>query len=340
MTALDIIVEMHYEGFSAKDIHTKLVELFKKKAPAYSSVTRNIRFLSFQQDIEVGEKLMGRPVDLYNCDKVRLAIENFENASIRELSQLTNVPPTSVYRYLTQQLGYVNRIFRWIPHMLSKEHKNNRVELSKNLLNEIEKAKSTNFRFFVTGDESWFYYTFDNKSQWVKDGMQAGTKVNHGFSTPKIMVSIFWSIDGIRNIDCVESGQSMDSSYFISNVLTPISESELFNKAKKQKKKFSIHMDNAPIHKSAKTKKFLSDKGFHVPPHPAYSPDLAPSDFYLLGKLKTHPGSVKFSSPDEIVMWIEDKFSSITKEELIRVFQAWEERLRWVIANKGEYYPE
>ena len=99
-------------------------------------------------------------------------------------------------------------------------------------------------------------------------------------------------------------------------------------------------MDNAPIHKSVMTQEFLVKEGFHVPSHPAYSPDLSPSDFYLLGKLKKHPGSLRFESPDEILYWIEQKFSDIPRVELIRVFQAWEERLRWVIANKGEYYPE
>ena len=218
--------------------------------------------------------------------------------------------------------------------------KQSRVEIGKQLLDEIRKAKKNNFKYFVTGDESWFYYTFDSNSQWVKDGMQPSSKVRRGFSSKKVMVSIFWSIDGLREIDFIENGCSMNSEHFINQILSPLSESEQFIKAKKQKQKFSIHMDNAPIHKSIMTKNFLATKGFHVPAHPAYSPDLAPSDFYLLGKLKNHPGSMKFDSPDEIVSWIEEQFAHIPPEELKRVFEDWEKRLEWVIANKGEYYPE
>ena len=147
MTAQDIIIDMHHEGFAATEINSKLKELFKQKAPAYSSITRCIRKLSFNQDVGDDQNQRGRPLDFYNLDKVRGAIENFPNASIRFIAQLTNVSSMSVYRYLTQHLGYVHRKFRWIPHQLSEDQKKNRVAKAKILLDEIEKAKTNNFHF-------------------------------------------------------------------------------------------------------------------------------------------------------------------------------------------------
>jgi histone-lysine N-methyltransferase SETMAR len=340
MTALDIIIDMHHDGFLATEIRTKLVEIFKTKAPAYSTITENIRKLSFNQDVNVNDKLMHRPVDHYQLDKISWAIEHSPNSSVRQLAQETNVPSTSVYRYLTQKLGYVHRSLRWIPHTLSQSNKIQRVELSKQLLELLRTAKKNNYRFFVTGDESWFSYTFSNNSQWVKKGMQPGTRVRRSFATPKVMITIFWSVDGIRVIDCLESGQTINSDYFTEHIMKPIAESPQFAKAKKQKQKFVAHMDNAPIHKSAKTQGYLADVKMVTAPHPAYSPDLAPSDFFLFGRLKNHPGSQSFDSPDDIVAWIEEKFGDLKEGELKSVFDHWEERLEWVIANKGEYYPK
>jgi histone-lysine N-methyltransferase SETMAR len=45
--------------------------------------------------------------------------------------------------------------------------------------------------------------------------------------------------------------------------------------------------ENAPAHTSQVAMAAATDCGFEIFPHPPYSPDLAPSDFYLYPKLKT-----------------------------------------------------
>jgi histone-lysine N-methyltransferase SETMAR len=46
-------------------------------------------------------------------------------------------------------------------------------------------------------------------------------------------------------------------------------------------------MDNARPHTAHLTQDFLADGPFEVLPHPPYSPDVAPSDFYLFGTMKS-----------------------------------------------------
>jgi histone-lysine N-methyltransferase SETMAR len=159
--------------------------------------------------------------------------------------------------------------------------------------------------------------------------------VKRSFGAKKVMVSLFWSVDGIRVLNILESDSTMNSEYFTQHIIAPLAESEQRLKAKKQKQKFVMHMDNAPIHKSAKTQHHIQDKGLVTAPHPAYSPDLAPSDFFLFGRLKTHPGSLRFETPDEIETWISGKFDEFKPGELQAVFNEWERRLEWVIHNKG-----
>ena len=52
------------------------------------------------------------------------------------------------------------------------------------------------------------------------------------------------------------------------------------------KKKVLFHQDNAPSHKSLATMAKLNELSFELLPHPLYSPDLAPSDYYLFADLK------------------------------------------------------
>ena len=47
-----------------------------------------------------------------------------------------------------------------------------------------------------------------------------------------------------------------------------------------------FHQDNAPTHKSVFPMAAVRDCGFELVDHPPYSPDLAPSDYFLFPKMK------------------------------------------------------
>jgi len=46
------------------------------------------------------------------------------------------------------------------------------------------------------------------------------------------------------------------------------------------------HHDNAPAHTAVLTQQFLAANKIPLIPHPPYSPDLAPCDFFLFPKMK------------------------------------------------------
>ena len=52
------------------------------------------------------------------------------------------------------------------------------------------------------------------------------------------------------------------------------------------KQNLIIHHDNAPAHMSFKVSQVLAKNNMTVIPHPPYSPNLAPCDFFLFPKLK------------------------------------------------------
>jgi transposase len=47
-----------------------------------------------------------------------------------------------------------------------------------------------------------------------------------------------------------------------------------------------LHHDNAPAHTALSVREILATKRITVLEHPPYSPDLAPSDFFLFPKVK------------------------------------------------------
>lgn len=338
MTYLDLLINYHYEGFSAVQIHKKLVDLFKEKAPAYSTVTKKVRALSFNQTVDSTESFPPSQIDFSIASKISSFLDFYPHSSVRFISTHINVPPTTVYRYLIKVLEYKCVHLRWIPYKLTEAIRQKRVETSKELLKVLKKNKKTGFIFFSTGDECWFSYEYYPETQWIKNGDLPPERVNRSLFTKKIMITIFWSANGIHVIDVLDEDKRMNSEYFISNVLVPITKCDAYKRAKKENKKFTLHMDNCKVHKSKKTLAFLNAHEISIAPHPPYSPDLAGSDFFLFGALKNTSEILDFASPDEILSYIKEKFSTFSLETLNNVFLEWEKRLNWVIENNGDYY--
>ena len=61
-----------------------------------------------------------------------------------------------------------------------------------------------------------------------------------------------------------------------------------------------LHHDNAPAHTALSVREFLATKQIIVLEHPAYSPHLAPSDFFLFPKIKEIFQGRHFDDIDDI----------------------------------------
>ena len=61
-----------------------------------------------------------------------------------------------------------------------------------------------------------------------------------------------------------------------------------------------LHHDNAPAHTALSIREFLAKKNIPILPHPPYSPDSAPCDFYLFLKLKSKLKGHHFGTMENI----------------------------------------
>ena len=62
-----------------------------------------------------------------------------------------------------------------------------------------------------------------------------------------------------------------------------------------------------------KTMAKLSELGYKLLPHPPYSPDLAPSDYWLFADLKKALQGKRFGSDEEVIAETEAYFESKDK---------------------------
>jgi hypothetical protein len=81
----------------------------------------------------------------------------------------------------------------------------------------------------------------------------------------------------------------------------------------------------------------LRDLHYELLEHPPYSPDSAPSDFYLFPKLKLFLAGQRFSSNQEATAAVERYFADLTNNHYRDGITALEHRWNKCISLKGDY---
>jgi hypothetical protein len=80
------------------------------------------------------------------------------------------------------------------------------------------------------------------------------------------------------------------------------------------------HCDNAPAHVLLIVQQFLASTKTRVIPHPAYSPDLAPCDFFLFPKIKLKLKGQNFDSTEEIQNVSQKVMKTLTRNDFQKCF--------------------
>jgi hypothetical protein len=137
-------------------------------------------------------------------------------------------------------------------------------------------------------------------------------------STPKVMVSIFWSPIGFPVIPALLPKTKFSSASFCDDFIPKIIEGTSFDSAKSPRK-LMLPMDNATRHRACNAR-VLQEIQIHPIRSPPGSPDLAPSDFYLFEKLKGAFAGREFVSTEELLLAIRVFTRSIEGAELESVF--------------------
>jgi hypothetical protein len=122
-------------------------------------------------------------------------------------------------------------------------------------------------------------------------------------STPKVMVSIFWSPLGFPVTPALRLRTTFIAAYLCSGIIPKIVERLPFDMAKSPRQ-VMLHMDNAIHHRARESITDLTKCRIRPINHPPYCPDLVPSAFYLFGKLKGALAGQEFDSTEKSLLVI------------------------------------
>lgn len=331
------------KGLTPTEIKNEMDSTLDESAPSFSTIKKwAAEFKRGRTSIEDDERL-GRPCTATTdeiIEKIHNAVLDDRRIKVHELADIAKISDERVRNILHDHLHMKKLSARWVPRLLTTDQKHQRMNLSKQCLQLFQRNPDEFLRRFVTVDETWVHhYTPETKQQskqWVEAGSSAPKKAKVVPSAGKVMATVFWDAKGIILIDYLEKGKTITGVYYAS-LLSKLNDEIKIKRPHLKRKKVLFHHDNAPAHSSTVVHEKLDELRYELLPHPPYSPDLAPSDFFLFPNLKKWLSGKRFRSNQEVQCETNTYFEGLGKSYYADGIKRLEYRWNKCIALQGDY---
>ena len=328
------------EGVGAKEIIDRLRNFYKESALSYTSVRRwVVQFKSGSSDIS-DKPRSGRPktaVTPENKRRIDEMICGDRRVTVRDIVDEIGTGHNAVQEIINE-LGYSKVCAHWVPRMLTDELRQSRREVCTQMLQRYKAEREEFMNTIMAGDESWAHHyepeTKRQSMQWHHLGSPTPKKFKLSPSAGKMMIMVFWDIQGVLVLDFLPKGKTINSARY-QETLKKLARS--IRRKRPELQAVILHHDNARPHTAQATTTAIAAKGWSVLPHPAYSPDLAPSDFYLFGPLKDYLRGQKFDDDESVKVAVKAWVRQCSPEFFSDGFKNWRTRWEKCVTRDGDY---
>ncbi len=294
------------------------------------------RFNSGNFDLNDTSRL-GRPSN-FDEDHLKDFLRENGRQTCRELADKMNCSQNTVYNHL-KSLGFKQKLGCWVPHELSEKDRKNRLQIVSQHLARYHATYGHNDRFLyriVTGDEKWCFYTnMIQRKEWVAPGEAPKTRVKQEPHLKKTMICVWWDWEGLIHWEMLESNKTIDKELYLDQ-LRRVNEAIQLKRPDRQGGVILLH-DNASPHTAKSVKIALQELEWEVLRHPAYSPDLAPTDYHLFRSLSNQMRGITFENDGHLETWLSDFFGSRSRDFWRNGINKLVDRWKQVMVNDGKY---
>lgn len=340
-----VIKHLFKTGKNASDIYRELISTDGDDAPSLSTVRYWTRKFRCGQEGTEDDPRTGRPnsaIDATSIEAVARIVEETPTIGIRSIAAEIKSSYGSAFKVLHDHLYMQKMYTKWVPYELSDLQKQTRIRLSRRFLRQFGTDFEATKSILITSDETWVKYatpeTSESSREWRISGSSRPEKSRISPRSEKVMLTVWWDARGVILLDFWKRSDkiSFNAAYY----------QEMIKKLRKTlptvrrgmlMKGPRILVDNAPVHRADASKACFAECGLKTIETPTYSPDIAPSDYYLFRNLKTCLRSVKFDSRETLEREVSAWFASKPASYYERGIEQLPERLKEVIKIGGAY---
>ena len=193
----------------------------------------------------------------------------------------------------------------------------------------------------ITGDEKWIVYNnIKRKRSWSRPREPARIISKAGIHRKKVLLSVWWDYKGIVYFELLPPNRTINFVIYIEQLTKLNNAVEKKRPELTNRKGVVFHHDNARPHTSLITRQKLLELGWDVLPHPPYSPDLAPSDYFLFRSSQNSLNGKNFNNDDDIksylIQFFANKNHKFYEREIMMLLERWQK----VIDQNGQHITE
>ena len=156
--------------------------------------------------------------------QIRQFLKDIPNASAHRISLGLRIPRTTVRRYLYDVIGLERVKAFCIPHDLTEKLRKQRQYFSMVQLAILKQCETCHFSNIITGDESWFNYTYYSYYFYIPKGSKRPEVTNDRRGTRKIMIIIFFTGSGCLFLDALDHNATIDAKKMQEDVVPHLQE--------------------------------------------------------------------------------------------------------------------
>lgn len=314
MNDMQIRTVLLYEfkmGGNAAQTARNLNRIFGKGTTSERNAQRWFhKFKNGEEDIEDQEG-RGRNSAISN-DNLKSLVENDPRTTVRELASELCVSAMTVSNHL-RDIGKSKKLDKWVPHELTENQKLRRLEVSSALL--LRNKNEPFLDRIVTCDEKWILYDNRRRSaQWLDRHESPKQFPKPKLHQRKVLVTVWWSSTGLIHYSFLKCGETITAEKYCHEIEEMNQKLKRICPALVNRKGPVLLHDNARPHVAQSTVQKLIQLGYETLPHPAYSPDLSPTDYHFFKHLDKFFSGRTFTKEDAVIMAFEDFVTSRTPD--------------------------
>ena len=321
---------------TAADGHRMLLEAYGEHAPSIKTCEYWFRKFKDGNFITEDEERAGRP-RIFEDSELEESLAEDSCQTQEEIAQSLGVTQVAISLRL-KNMGMIQKQGNWVPYELKPRDVERRFFACEQLL-QRQKRKGFSHRI-VTGDEKWIHYDNPKRQKsWGLPGHASTSTARPNIHGSKLLLCIWWDQLGVIYYELLKPGETITGDRYRTQLMR-------LSKALKEKRpqyaerhdKVILQHDNARPHVALPVKKYLETLKWEVLFHPPYSPDLAPSDYYLFRSMAHGLAQQHFSSHEECKNWLDSWIGSKDQGFFQRGIRMLPERWEKVIASDGQYF--
>lgn len=326
---------MFDEGLSAAAAHRRLMLVYPQLSVSNRAVSE--WFARFERgDRDVSDKQRSGRQSTINDQALLQLVKSDPRQTTAVLAERHGSKQSTVALHL-RNLGFIRKLEKWIPHELSEENMIQRATICASLLSRH--ASEPLFDRILTADEKWVQYHNRRRGHvWSLPGEPVPKCPKVEPHPKQVLLCIWWAHFGVVHYEILKQGQTINASLY-STQLQRVHEKLLAIRPSMVTRRGVLYLhDNAKPHTAKLTQEKLKQLGWEVLPHPPYSPDIAPCDYYLFRSLDNYLVNKSFSDEEVLKTALATFFTSQKETFWRRGIHSLQERWQHVVDAEGQYF--